>query len=276
MKRSIINKIIAALAIVFCSLAVEAQLNPLAIGSLKPSDSIVIYYDVTINNPCGCMQISNQGTISGSNIATLNTDDPDTGPNGDATITPLNMYPLPANLLELKAVKQNAVIEISWTVLSETNMIKYEVERSVNGRDFSKIGEVISINSSVSHSYSLVDGSPNSGMNFYRLRLVDISSSKYSTVVRMDLAGKNSSIAIFPNPVKGNQLMLQLNNLTKGNYELVLYSMSGQMVFSKKIYHDGGSANKSIYLPTNLLSGSYSVQVRSEKVLFSQMIVLDN
>jgi len=81
---------ILIVAFLFCiSNTVFSQLNPLTVGTVSPGDSIVIYYDVTINTGCGCTQVSNQGTVSGSNFITLVTDDPDTGPASDPTISPL-------------------------------------------------------------------------------------------------------------------------------------------------------------------------------------------
>src|SRR5882757_7038889 len=208
---------ILLVAFLFCvSNTVFSQLNPLTVGTISPGDSIVIYYDVTINTGCGCTQISNQGTVSGSNFSTLNTDDPDTGPAGDATITLLNMFPLPVTLYEIRAAQKPGGIEVLWKVAGESNMAKYEVERSIDGQNFTKIGEVASQNSPQSITYSLLDVNPNNGVNFYRLRLIDRDGSKrYSSIVRVDLSGMNTGMSIYPNPVVNKQVTVQLNNLSK-------------------------------------------------------------
>jgi hypothetical protein len=61
------------------------------IGTLRAGDSVTLTFTVTLDNPySGGPEISNQGQVSGSNFATVYTDDPDTGTAGDATKTPVN------------------------------------------------------------------------------------------------------------------------------------------------------------------------------------------
>jgi hypothetical protein len=72
--------------------------SPFNIGTINAGDSIVIIYDVTINNPLvppNAPSISNQGTVSGGNFSNVVTDDPDTPAPNDPTITLLNVFPLP-------------------------------------------------------------------------------------------------------------------------------------------------------------------------------------
>lgn len=273
--KNMVNKILVV-AFLFCvSNNVFSQLNPLTVGTISPGDSIVIYYDVTINTGCGCTQISNQGSVSGANFSTLNTDDPDTGPGGDPTITSLNMFPLPITLYEIRAAKKTGGIEVSWKVAAESNMVKYEVERSTDGRNFTKIGEVASQNSTQAITYSFLDVNPNNAVNFYRLRLIDLDGSrKYSTIVRVDISGTNTGISIYPNPVLEKQVTVQLNNLSRGTYQLAFYNSMGQIIFHQSITHEGGSVNKYITLPSTVPSGTYSVQIKNEKTLFSQMMII--
>jgi len=72
---------------------VDAPITPLSIGTLPAGKAITITFDVTINNPIppGVTQVGNQGTVSGSNFASLLTDDPDTGAPNDATVTSLDI-----------------------------------------------------------------------------------------------------------------------------------------------------------------------------------------
>ena len=110
MKKNICLPILAAFLITIQS---RAQ-GPFTIGTIHPNDSIVIIYDVQINNPLvpiSTTQISNQGTVSGSNFSNQLTDDPDTGPANDPTITFLNMFPLPVMLLELSAKSVSSFVD---------------------------------------------------------------------------------------------------------------------------------------------------------------------
>jgi Domain of unknown function (DUF4214)/Bacterial Ig domain len=70
----------------------------LAVGTITPGSTVVLTYQVTVNNaaPAGTTTISEQGTVSGSNFASVLTDDPDTGAANDATITNI-VQPTAAN-----------------------------------------------------------------------------------------------------------------------------------------------------------------------------------
>jgi hypothetical protein len=75
----------------------EVRSNHAGLGTITPGSTVVLTYQVTVNNaaPSGASQISNQGTVT-SSAPTVSTDDPDTVPANDATITPL-LHPTAAN-----------------------------------------------------------------------------------------------------------------------------------------------------------------------------------
>jgi hypothetical protein len=61
------------------------------IGTLAPGDSVTITFQVVIDNPySGGPNVSNQGTISGSNFSNVLTDDPDIAGTNNPTLTPIN------------------------------------------------------------------------------------------------------------------------------------------------------------------------------------------
>lgn len=66
------------------------------VGSLPAGKTITVRFRARIANPVapGVTQVSYQGTVTGTNFATLSTDDPATGSVGDATVTPLNVADL--------------------------------------------------------------------------------------------------------------------------------------------------------------------------------------
>jgi len=57
---------------------------------------VTIIFDVTINNPfpSGVQQVSNTGTVSGSNFTVVNTDDPAFPGSSDPTVTPVTTTPI--------------------------------------------------------------------------------------------------------------------------------------------------------------------------------------
>jgi uncharacterized repeat protein (TIGR01451 family) len=66
------------------------------IGTIAPNATVTITFDVTIDDPLppGTTSVSNQGSISGSNFTTVNTDDPAAAGNSDPTVTPVVAAPV--------------------------------------------------------------------------------------------------------------------------------------------------------------------------------------
>ena len=64
----------------------------LSIGNLPAGKSTTVIFRVTVNNPWAgaTNQVSNQGTVSGGNFASVPTDDPDTGAPSDPTLTTID------------------------------------------------------------------------------------------------------------------------------------------------------------------------------------------
>lgn len=240
MKRVLLYQV-AIIALLAGSIPSFSQsLNPFVIGTIPAGDSIVIYYDVTINNACGCSQISNQGNVSGSNFPSLVTDDPKTTTANDATITLLNLFPLPITLLEFRANLRNGIVKLDWKA-SEINVERYEVQRSVSGSSFSNLLSVAA-HGNGTHSYAALDSLPVSGNNFYRLKTIDRNGkTAYSGIVKVTGSGKGASVAVHPNPVAGGAFTLQLNNLPKDDYLLEVFNSMGQVIYRKQITHQGGS-----------------------------------
>ena len=63
---------------------------------------------------------------------------------------------------------------LSWKTASEINNSHFEIERSNNGKDFIKIGEIAGQGTSNSTKrYQFTDKNPGSAQQYYRLKQVD-------------------------------------------------------------------------------------------------------
>ena len=269
------KKIVSLLLAVAVTHTNMAQMNPLPVGAIQPGDSIVIIYDVTINNPLpgGTTQISNQGSVAGSNFVTFNTNDPKTPTAGDPTIILLNVV-LPVRLIELTATEKNNTIVLNWKANAEKDMARYEVEKSADGINFTKIGEVAARNTTGTLSYSYTDLTPFGGMNYYRLRMVDRDGSgKNSQILRISLHDNNRSVQIFPNPVIGSTFTLQFANVPQDNYTLEVYNSVGSRVFTQVIKHSGRSSSQTIRTGV-LPAGVYQIAIKGAAITFTKTVVV--
>ncbi|MCA1816957.1 MAG: Ig-like domain-containing protein [Acidobacteria bacterium] len=71
--------------------ALSGETVSASVGTLPAGKSVRISFQVTVNDPLphGTNQVSNQGSVSGSNFATVLTDDPAAGGTSDPTVTPV-------------------------------------------------------------------------------------------------------------------------------------------------------------------------------------------
>ena len=109
----------------------------------------------------------------------------------------------PVRLLNFSGKLVGNSIELIWVSSSEINNSRYEIERSIDGKKFSKIGELSSANAINGNSYRFRDNNGKGGKNWYRLRIVDLDGRfGYSTVVLVNNKGI-SALKIFHNPANG-------------------------------------------------------------------------
>ncbi|RYY53218.1 MAG: DUF11 domain-containing protein, partial [Chitinophagaceae bacterium] len=81
-----------------------------------------------------------------------------------------NTATLPVTFIGFDAKKQGSISALHWKVAEEMNVAKYVVERSVDGTDFSAIGEVPYSNyAAAEKDYYFNDEHPVSGTNYYRI-----------------------------------------------------------------------------------------------------------
>ncbi len=169
---------------------------------------------------------------------------------------------LPVTIISIKAYQQNEMNAIEWKVTNEINIVQYEVERSVNGNDFTTIGIIVT-NSFIENQYRFSDHQPASGNNFYRIKYMEVNGEwKYTAIVRVAI--KEEGMTVFPNPVKDNIIHLQLNNYPLGKYRVKLMNQAGQIVYEGKIQNTSLSSHHSIIPKKLLTTGIYDLQVTGE------------
>jgi VCBS repeat-containing protein len=172
-----------------------------------------------------------------------------------ATVT-LN-YPenttLPVNFTSFEAKKTTTGTQLTWKVGTEENVKGYEVERSANGQQFSKVGFV---SAAAENTYSFVDASDIQNTVYYRIKNVDIDGKfKYSNVISFRNGKASIVLKAFPSPVKTG-FTLQHAAASKGA-TIGISSADGKLI--KIISPAAGSIQSSVDL-SNVKSGLYLIR----------------
>ena len=129
----------------------------------------------------------------------------------DAFILKLGPGALPLNLLEFNGRLLNGSGVLSWKTDQERNLAGFEVERSIDGRNYKSVGGVSAVNNSGVHSYAFTDpGIHRLGTNviYYRLRQKNLSGGySFSRIIALAVDGKNT-LRLYPNPVRTTAAMI--------------------------------------------------------------------
>lgn len=166
----------------------------------------------------------------------------------------------------VKATVLNSDIVVNWDVSDELDIMRYEIERSSDGKLFSSIGVHPSKGTSaVPVSYNMLDEKPAPGEYWYRIKTVTgYGMEVYSEAVKVKIVRSSDELYVFPNPVTNNSIQLQLDkNAPAGKYNTRLLSASGQLINSQQLIHTGGAATKIITPAQTLVSGAYQLEVIS-------------
>ena len=142
--------------------------------------------------------------LDGSGFTVIKNFDMDTDGQGvGGTIIDLNgNFALPVQWVKFTATKKEQSSLLNWQTGSEQNSDRFEIERSSNGTTFNTIGTVASTNNPNGAQYSFQDNYPLTGINYYRLKQLDIDGKfEYSRIVQLSFDQKGT-ITIYPNPVK--------------------------------------------------------------------------
>lgn len=158
--------------------------------------------------------------------------------------------PLPVNFIGLDARKVSTGAQLNWKIAGEENVNRYEVERSTDGLNFTKIA---SFARTGKDSYNYLDATA-AGTVYYRVKNVDNDGKfKYSPVARIVNGRSTIVLKAFPLPVQ-NTLTVQHPNVN-GTGLITVSTAEGRQVRSVRpanntlqTFVDMANLQKGLYL----------------------------
>jgi len=180
-------------------------------------------FTTSVQNP----QIPYSATAEGTYALTVTNSD---GCSATAT-TEVSCGALPVRLISFSGQAFESAIQLQWEAVDASNFSYFEIERSSNTKSFEAIGSVYYEHQK--QSYSLLDSLPLLGMNYYRLKMVDLDGSKgYSKVISLKNTHQTSGYAFLENPSGADQIHL-FSNMKPVLIELI--SESGKVTRLKLV-----------------------------------------
>ena len=147
--------------------------------------------------------------------------------SGTITVGPVSSYsnftfgstdnitnPLPIQLISFDAfANKNSTVNITWTTANELNNDFFTIEKSMDAKTWSYVGEQKGAgNSNTAIDYTMLDQEPISGTSYYRLKQTDFDAQfTYSEIraVHINTQSSMDAIMIYPNPAT---TLIQIEN----------------------------------------------------------------
>lgn len=196
-----------------------------------------------------------------------------TSQNNVSTFSPFTLAsstaldnPLPVIFANVKAYEKNGGVQIDWSNLTEKDVAGYDVERSTNGTDFTSISHHLpTSNQNDKVDYSAFDANPAQGVSYYRIKAQETTGKiEYSKILSVTIGSSNQSLRLYPNPVKGNQITINMSNIKRGQYTLRVINAAGQDVFKQVINNQTTSLTQTLDLPATIKAGVYNMVIHGD------------
>lgn len=166
--------------------------------------------------------------------------------------------PLPVRLVSFAATPAENTTQLQWRTAGEENVSHFEIERSADARSWTSLPGKIPAAGEGGHLYKASDASPLPGVNYYRLKMVDLAVNQmgqafaYSQIVSVDFgAAGNSPVVLFPNPVI-DKLFIRTGNRRFSKVQL--HSLTGTHLYTS-------AENQSVVDVAKLGSGMHWVTI---------------
>ncbi len=185
---------------------------------------------------------------------------------------------LPVELvyLEAKGV-ENTYIEVSWSTATEVNNAGFDVMRTSDGVNFTKVGYIDGHNNSTTDQYyTFNDYNVVAGViYYYKLKQIDNNGQSQETgIVQAALDGGDVLEVgdFFPNPAMG-ATRVSIKSSVTSNIEIKLFDLLGRDLGSSNYNVSSGVSD--ITLDTRSLpASSYTVVIRAGEKVFTRKVVV--
>lgn len=228
---------------------------------------------VVTTAPDGCATIVNTN-VSGADITvsidpqvnnctiSVQADDSDSGTSKSIGNETTQNLVVPVEFHSYSATSLDKAIQIDWATSTEVDNKTFELEKSMDGRNFDYVEEVRGAgNSTTLQTYTLMDENPQNGENYFRIKQIDNNGNNSFTPVFSTRFAANFDVEINPSLVnKGELSTIAINSDKKQPMEVSVYTVSGQLV-SNNTFSLTEGVNQVELPQANLVQGMYLVHL---------------
>ena len=148
---------------------------------------------------------------------------------------------LPVELIFFDAAYIKKDVQLQWKTETELNNSGFEIERSIDARNWDKVSFVLGHGTTTeSQSYTYTDRNPQTGINYYRLKQLDLDGVfEYSKTISVKVGRTDGNFNLFPNPAKGS-VTIAHDSEYSGKANFVLFDLTGKQVMGEQVAVEEG------------------------------------
>ncbi|MGB8193867.1 MAG: T9SS type A sorting domain-containing protein, partial [Chitinophagaceae bacterium] len=184
---------------------------------------------------------------------------------------------LPIHLNTFQGVRNNNIINLTWKASGTEAGDVFEIERSINGTDFEKIGSVNVSRITNNSGYAFDDNLPVNGLNYYRLKMLSVDGSvTYSRIIVIEF-GKNTELylTVHPNPASGKKIFIKIEGKVNDVCKIDVLDVNGRKLLTKNI----GIVTSSQYITElstgKLQRGLYMIRLTTgDKIIIRKITIM--
>jgi hypothetical protein len=183
--------------------------------------------------------------------------------------------PLPVKFVLFNVKCSGGSVMLNWKTAFEQNSDHFEVQRSIDGLNWSSIGSIPAAGySTVEKDYLFVDLNPVSTMAFYRIAEVDVSGRmQYTGIIRNNCA-QPEDLQWWPNPVL-TQLYVTIQAAQRSTAIINIYNAEGALAGTKQQLLLTGKNQFSVDM-RHLASGTYFLTITHNEGKMQTIQVVKN
>ena len=165
--------------------------------------------------------------------------------------------PIPLTLIYFNLANTTAgKVELQWKTAQEINVSHFNIERSLDGKYWTKVGHIKATGREGSiQTYIYTDMSAPSNVAYYRLQVVDDDARSDYSPVRLITSNAEVEVRIYPTLTSSNSTVF-IEGISPENAMVELFGTSGKVYNKIKMY------SNTIALP-GIPPGIYQVRITS-------------
>jgi hypothetical protein len=181
--------------------------------------------------------------------------------------------PMSVNILSFYGKLKNDQANLYWSVSEETEPVRYDIEKSIDGYSYYFIGSVDGIVNSSTNHYLFIDPIIISNKAWYRIVMVDANGKKkYSRVIQFNSNQIEFGLANVISPFS-NALFFDITSPSDTKIEVTLTDMVGKVVRKKTYLAYSGINSFELDNTAALQPGIYILQVRNKELLLNRKVL---